>query len=232
MTHLLTTQIAHHGYLAVFVLMVLESACIPIPSEVVMPFGGALAAGLLAAGHPHVGLVGMGVAGTVGNLVGALIAYLVGRAGGRPLLERYGRFVLIRTEHLDRAEAFFARRGDRAVLVGRVLPVVRTFVSLPAGVAEMPVVRFSLFTLLGSLPWTFGLAGAGYALVASWHTVDSVISAVSIVFGVALVAVIVGWLVRRARSERAARTAGQPGGSPSPVVPEPPAQSEPSPPWR
>ena len=231
MTHLLTTQIAHHGYLAVFVLMVLESACIPIPSEVVMPFGGALAAGLLAGGHAHVGLVGIAVAGAVGNLVGALIAYLVGRAGGRPLLERYGRFVLIRDEQLDRAEAFFARRGDRAVLVGRVLPVVRTFVSLPAGVAEMPVARFSLFTLLGSLPWTFGLAGAGYALVASWHTIDSVISAVSIVFGVALVAVIVGWLVRRARSERAARAAGQLDESSS-EAPVAPAPNEPSPPRR
>lgn len=135
MNHFLTTNVADHGYVAVFVLMVLESACIPIPSEVIMLFGGALAGGLLAAGHAHVGLAGVGLAGAVGNLVGSLVAYWVGRAGGRPLLERYGRYLLIRPEHLDQAEEFFARRGDVAVLVGRVLPVIRTFISLPAGVA-------------------------------------------------------------------------------------------------
>lgn len=203
MTHFLTTQIANHGYLAVLVLMVLESACIPVPSEVVMPFGGALAAGLLTHGHPNVSLVGIGLIGAVGNLIGALIAYVVGRVGGRPLLERYGKYVLVRSEHIDRAEAFFARRGDWAVLIGRVLPVVRTFVSLPAGVAEMPVVRFSVFTLIGSLPWTFALAGAGYALAANWHTVNSVVSDVSIVVGVVAVVIIARWLIRRRRDEHA-----------------------------
>ena len=207
MTHLLTTEIVHHGYLAVFVAMVLESACVPIPSEVVMPFGGALAAGLFAAGHSHVGLVGVVVAGTLGNLVGALGAYLVGRGGGRRALERYGRVVLVRREHLDRADAFFARRGTRAVLVGRMLPVVRTFISLPAGVVQMPPVRFSAFTVFGSLPWTFGLAGAGYVLAASWSTVDSVVGAASIIVAVALVAAVAGWLVRRLRIERAAKAA-------------------------
>ncbi|MBV9660554.1 MAG: DedA family protein [Acidimicrobiales bacterium] len=201
MTHFLTTQINHHGYLAIFFLMLLESACIPIPSEVIMLFGGALAGGLLAtAGHAHVGLFGVGLAGALGNLAGSLVAYAVGRAGGRPLLERYGRHILIQPEHIDRAEAFFRRRGDVAVLVGRVLPVVRTFVSLPAGIAEMPVGRFTLYTLVGCLPWTFALAGVGYAVAANWHSVASAFSYVSIVFAVVIVAAIGWWVLRRVRS--------------------------------
>ena len=199
MTHFLTTQISHHGYVAVFVLMVLESACVPIPSEVIMLFGGALAGGLLASGHAHVGLLGIGVAGALGNLVGALIAYGVGRAGGRPLPERYGRYLLVRPEHLDRTEAFFARRGDLAVLVGRVLPVVRTFVSLPAGVAEMPVGRFSLYTLIGSLPWTFALAAVGYAVAANWNSVASAFTYVSVAIAVIAVVIIAWWITRRIR---------------------------------
>jgi membrane protein DedA with SNARE-associated domain len=200
-THFLTTEVAQHGYLAVLLLMIVESACIPIPSELIMLFGGALAGGLLAtAGHAHVTLVGIGLVGALGNLVGALISYAVGRAGGRPLLERWGRYVLIRTEHLARAEAFFQRRGALAVLVGRILPVIRTFISLPAGVAEMPVGRFSLYTLVGSLPWTFALAGAGDALVAHWHSVENAFTPISIVIAVVAVATIAAALLRSRRS--------------------------------
>lgn len=189
--------------MAVFVLMLLESACIPIPSEVIMLFGGALAGGLLASGgHAHVGLVGIALAGAVGNLAGALVAYAIGRAGGRPLLERYGRYLLIRREHLDRTEAFFARRGDLAVLVGRVLPVVRTFISLPAGVAEMPLVRFSLYTLIGSLPWTFALAAIGYAVAANWDSVASGFTYASIAIAAVAVGAIAWWLVHRLRDRR------------------------------
>lgn len=198
MTHFLTTQIAHHGYLAVFILMVLESACIPIPSEVIMLFGGALAGGLLAIhGHAQVGLVGIGLAGAVGNLAGSLIAYVVGRAGGRPLLEHYGRYLLIQTHHIDRAEAFFRRRGDLAVLVGRLLPVVRTFISLPAGVANMPVGRFAVFTLIGCLPWTFALAGVGYAVAANWNSVAHGFTYASIAIAVFIVAAIAWWVAHR-----------------------------------
>ena len=213
MTHFLTTQITRHGYAAVFVLMVLESACVPVPSEVVMPFGGALAGGLLAHGRPHVGLVGVAIAGALGNLVGSLVAYVVGRIGGRPLVERFGHLLLIGREHLERAEAFFARQGDVAVLVGRVLPVVRTFVSLPAGIADMPVLRFSLFTLVGSLPWTFALAGAGYALAAKWTAISSIVGSVSIVLAVVAVVVMGRWLLRRRRTERRLRPPGRTGKS-------------------
>ncbi len=201
MEHLVVSEVGRHGYLAVFVLMVLESACIPIPSEAVMLFGGALAGGLTVAGvHLHLDVVAVALAGAAGNLLGSWIAYAVGRIGGRPLVERFGRYVLLRPHDLDRAERFFARRGSVAVLVARVLPVVRTFISLPAGVAEMPVARFSILTLVGSLPWTFALALAGDALASNWSSVSNAFTPVSIVAGVLIVAWIAWWVVRRLRS--------------------------------
>lgn len=200
MEHLVVSEISRHGYIAVFVLMVLESACIPIPSEAVMLFGGALAGGVVLAGvHVHLDVVTVALVGTVGNLVGSWISYAVGRIGGRPLIEHFGRYVLLRRHDLDRAERFFSRHGTPAVLVARVLPVVRTFISLPAGVAEMPVPTFSILTLLGSLPWTFAFAFAGDALAANWNSVSSAFTPVSIAFGVLIVAAIAWWLVRRLR---------------------------------
>ena len=199
MTHFLTTQVAAHGYLAVLVLMALESACIPIPSEVIMLFGGALAGGLLASkGHAHVGLVDIGLAGAAGNLIGSLIAYGVGRAGGRPLLERHGRLLHLTPERLARTDAFFERRGDAAVLVGRVVPVVRTFISLPAGVAGMRLGRFSLLTFAGCLPWTFALAAAGDALASNWDSISSYFTYA----GLAVVVVLALVALRSVRSRR------------------------------
>ncbi len=201
--HLVVTQISRHGYLAIFLLMVLESACVPIPSEAVMLFGGALAGGVVVAGvHVHLNVVGVALAGTAGNLVGSLIAYAVGLAGVRPLVERYGRYVLLRRHDLDRAEQFFARHGRAAVLLARVLPVVRTFISLPAGVAEMPVGTFSVLTLVGSLPWTFALALAGDALASNWSSVSSAFTPISIGIGAVLVLAIVAWFVNRLRRTR------------------------------
>lgn len=200
MEHLVVSQISRHGYLAVFVLMVLESACIPIPSEAVMLFGGALASGAVIAGvHSHLNVVAVALCGTAGNLVGSLIAYAVGRVGGRPLIERWGRYILLRQKELDRSERFFARRGPIAVLVARVLPVVRTFISLPAGVSGMPVVPFAVLTALGSLPWTFALAFAGRALAGNWNSVSSAFTPVSIIIGVLIVAGIAWWVLRRLR---------------------------------
>ncbi|HEY3139780.1 MAG TPA: DedA family protein, partial [Acidimicrobiales bacterium] len=129
MEDLVRTTIENYGYLAVFVLMVLESACIPIPSEVTMLFGGAAANATFAAsvGADHLNFLVVGLLGTVGNLVGSWIAYGVGRAGGRPLIERWGRYVFLREHELDRAEAWFGEHGEAAVFVSRLLPVVRTF---------------------------------------------------------------------------------------------------------
>jgi membrane protein DedA with SNARE-associated domain len=191
--------------------MVLESACIPIPSEAIMLFGGAMAGGLVLAGvHPHLNLVVVALAGAGGNLIGSLIAYTAGRLGGRPLFERWGRYLLLRPHDLVRAEAFFARRGDLAVLVGRVVPVVRTFISLPAGIAEMPLARFATYTLAGCLPWTFGLALAGDTLAGQWKTVSSDFTPISIaIAGAALVGV--GWWglhrLRQPREPSASRPA-------------------------
>lgn len=177
------------GYAAIFVLMVAESACIPVPSEVTMLLGGALASGKVSG--VHLNLAAVIVIGTLGNLVGSYIAWGVGRTGGRALLERFGRYVLLKDEDLDRAERFFARRGELAVFAGRLVPVVRTFISLPAGVAEMPALRFGVYTLLGCLPWTAALAAAGYALGSNWNsivhgfTVATIIIAVLAVAGIA-----------------------------------------------
>ena len=208
MEHFVTSQIASYGYLAVFFLMVAESACIPVPSEAIMLLGGALSSGTAVAaiaaslhmtGFHHLNVVAVGALGTAGNVVGSWIAYGVGRAGGRPLIERFGRVVRMRAHELDRAEAWFDRRGDVAVLVARVMPVIRTFISLPAGVAGMPFGRFTLFTLVGSLPWTFALALTGYAVADHWQGVAHAFQPASYaIAGLAAVA-IAWWLVRRLR---------------------------------
>jgi len=205
--HFVTNFIVKHGYEAVLFLMVLESACVPIPSEVTMLFGGALAnatfvASVAAGGAHHLNFVVVGLLGTVGNLIGSWIAYGVGRAGGRPLIERWGRYVFLREHELDRAEAWFADHGEPAVFVSRLLPVVRTFISLPAGVAEMPFWRFTVYTIAGCLPWTFALAGVGYAVGSKWHTVERYFRPISILFAVALVVLIAWWFVKRARAAR------------------------------
>jgi membrane protein DedA with SNARE-associated domain len=198
MEHFIVSEISRHGYLAIFLLMTVESACIPIPSEVVMLFGGALTAGVAIAGvNAHLNVAAVAIIGAVGNLLGSAIAYLVGRTGGRALIERWGRFVLLRNKDLDKAEAFFSRRGDLAVLIGRILPVIRTFISLPAGIAEMPVLKFGLFTIIGSLPWTFALAYSGNALAGNWQSISKYSTPISLVFGAVIVLVIVWWYVRR-----------------------------------
>lgn len=203
MTHFVVSQIEQHGYLAVLFLMILESACIPIPSEAIMLFGGALAGGLTVAGvHTDLNVWGVAAAGAAGNVIGSAIAYAVGRAGGRPLIERWGRYILLRTRDLDKAEDFFRRKGDVAVLVGRVLPVIRTFISLPAGIAEMPVVRFLFFTLVGSIPWTVALALAGDAVASNWNHVQKYFTVVTVIIAVIVVAAIAWWVLRRLQSRQ------------------------------
>jgi membrane protein DedA with SNARE-associated domain len=161
--------ITHYGYLAVFLLMLAESACIPIPSELIMLFGGALSAGAVAGAHPS--LAGIIVAGVLGNVVGSYVAWAVGKYAGQAAVRRWGRRVGIREGEIDRAAAWFERHGAAAVLIGRVVPVVRTFISLPAGFAAMPPVRFGVYTTLGCIPWTAALGIAGYYLGANWQSV-------------------------------------------------------------
>jgi len=146
----------NHGLLIVFLTMVAESACILIPSEIVMPYGGFLA----AQGHTRLWMVIVVAASA--NLVGSLIAYYVGRYAGRALFLRYGRYVGVRVHHLEKAERWFERRGDLAVLFTRVMPGIRTFISLPAGMVRMPVAKFVVYSLIGIVPWVGALVGLGY----------------------------------------------------------------------
>ena len=174
--------IASGGYFAVAGLMAIESACIPLPSEVIMPFAGSLtAAGPLT-------LWGVALAGALGCVLGSIPAYYLGQYGGRPIIERFGRYVLISHHDLDLADRLFAKYGQSIVFVARLLPVIRTFIAFPAGVARMPMNRFIAYTFLGSLPWCLGLAFVGQKLGEHWealkpifHASDGVIVAVAVV---------------------------------------------------
>jgi membrane protein DedA with SNARE-associated domain len=171
--------IAATGYGGVAILMAIESACIPLPSELIMPFAGYLVY------EGNMKLLWVATAGAVGCNLGSLIAYEIGRHGGRPLVEKYGRWILLSRRELDWAERFFQRWGYLAVFVARLLPVVRTFIALPAGIARMPRGRFHLYTFLGSWPWCLGLAWLGLKLGENWralgkyfHQFDAVIGAI------------------------------------------------------
>lgn len=165
MQHFITS----YSYAAVFLLMLAESACIPIPSELIMLFGGALAAGAVAGAHPS--LLGIIAAGVAGNVAGSYLAWAAGRYWGQAVVRRWGRHVGLREHDIDRAASWFDRYGPAAVGFGRLVPVVRTFISLPAGFARMPPGRFGLYTTAGCVPWTTGLAIAGYALGRNWQGV-------------------------------------------------------------
>jgi membrane protein DedA with SNARE-associated domain len=158
-----TNLIGDHGIPAVFFLMVLESACLPVPSEVIMLF-----AGYLVSIH-SMSLAGAVAAGVAGNIVGSWIAWAVGMSGGRVLLERHGRYVHITPERLDMADRWFERRGERIVLIARCLPIIRTFISLPAGVARMPFWRFTLYTAIGCVPWVLALTLLGVQVGSHWE---------------------------------------------------------------
>lgn len=197
----MTDVIGDYGYYAVVVLMILESACIPIPSEVTMVFGGFLVS------RGRLDFFWVGMLGTLANVLGSWLAYWVGLVGGRPLIERWGKYIFLRKHELDRAEIWFEKHGEAAVFVSRLLPVVRTFISLPAGVAKMPFVKFTLYTFLGCLPWTFALTWAGFLLGENWETFLKYGEPVSIAIGIILLGVLVWWLVRRARAKARAELA-------------------------
>ena len=199
--------IAQYGYLAVFLLMLAESACIPVPSEVIMQFGGALAAGAVAGAHPS--LAGIIVVGVLGNVVGSYVAWAVGRYAGQAAVRRWGRRVGVREREIDRATAWFERRGAAAVLIGRLVPVIRTFISLPAGFAAMPPLRFGVYTTLGCIPWTAALAIAGYALGANWESVANGFHGPTYaIAGIVVAALVVVVLlhIRRSRRNREERS--------------------------
>lgn len=164
LAHFVIATISALGYAGIAALMALESACIPIPSEVILPFAGYL----VSTGRFDLWLVAL--VGAIGCNIGSTIAYGVGYAGGRPLVERWGRYILLDRAELDRVDHFFARFGSVTVLVSRVLPVIRTYIALPAGIARMNFWKFQLYTFIGSLPWCFALAYAGFRLGRAWQT--------------------------------------------------------------
>lgn len=211
--------ISNYGYLAIFILMLAESACIPVPSELTMLFAGALSAGAVAGAHLNLVLVI--AAGVAGNVAGSYLAWGIGAYGGRAAWHRWGRYILLRDDDIDRAERWFGRHGSPAVFFGRLLPVVRTFISLPAGLARMPAGRFGVYTVLGCIPWTAALAWTGYLVGANWGSVVSALHgpsyALAALCGLLVIFAIV-MLVRRRRRERGepsapgtARGRGEPG---------------------
>ena len=181
------------GYSGIVLLMAIESACIPLPSEIIMPFSGYLVS------RGELNLWGVGVAGAIGCVLGSLVAYWVGVYGGRPFIEKYGRYILLSRHDLDIADRWFAKYGEVIVFVSRLLPAIRTFIAFPAGVARMNLPRFIIYTFAGSLPWCLGLAYVGQKLGEQWdkdetlkywfHRFDFVIG----ILGVIAVA----WWIRR-----------------------------------
>lgn len=202
------------GLPGIFVLMALGSACIPVPSEVVMLFAGFAVVDPSASGADHhLTMTGIVLAGLLGTMVGSWVAYGVGRGGRLELIERHGSKIHMGPAQIERADRWFRRYGERIVLFGRLVPLIRAFVSLPAGIARMPLARFSVLTLIGSIPWVLGLAIAGHAVGGDWTSVRKGFEYVDYVL-LALIVAGVGYLILRRRrgggtpSEPAESTAG------------------------
>lgn len=206
-TNLIKDWYLSFGYLGIVLAMAIESCCIPLPSEIVMPLAGIYIVGAANTSNPWLALVGVAVAGTVGSLIGSGIAYGIGRAGGRPLLLKYGRFVLISQADSDRADRWFARFGPSVAFFSRLLPVVRTYISLPAGIYRMNFLKFCLYTVLGSLPWCFLLAFAGFKLKDQYEKLSTYFHGADIIIGVVLVVLIALYVYRHIKHDRAARAA-------------------------
>lgn len=182
--------ISSGGYGGVILLMAIESACIPLPSEIIMPFSGYLVF------RGDFDLLWVGLAGAFGCVVGSVPAYYAGLYGGRPLIEKYGKYVLISHHDLDIADRWFGRYGDWAIFFSRLLPVVRTFISFPAGVARMNVPRFIVYTFVGSFPWCLGLAYIGMKLGENWDTLGVYFHKFDIVIGILIAAGAIYYLWR------------------------------------
>lgn len=214
----LTNFIGDHGLYAVFALMLIDSV-LPAASELVMLYAGVLASGALTGQHVVLfghridshfwGYVAVAAAGVAGQTIGSIIGWAIGLYGGRPLVERHGRWLHLGPENLDRAERWFDRWGDWAVFLGRMTPVVRSFVSIPAGLARMPLGRFTLYSVLGTIPWCFGIAGAGWALGSSWETFHHDFRYVEVLVGVGVLVVVV-WYLHRRRTTKMSRRASDP----------------------
>jgi membrane protein DedA with SNARE-associated domain len=202
------------GYLAIFLLTVAEAACIPVPSEITLGLGGALASGYnpfrgTIEAHP-LNLAFVILVGVCGEMVGSFVAYGVGRTGGRALVDRFGKYVLLSHKDLDRAEAWFDGKGESVVLFARFIPLVRSFISLVAGLAEMSITKFVVFTVIGCTLWCAALASIGYSLGSSWHHVLKAFSYAGYIVGALVVLAIAGAIYHRVRTMRGERAAHSP----------------------
>lgn len=185
-----TSFISQIGYVGVFFLMLLESALIPVPSEVIMPFSGFLVA--TGEFNTFYALA----AGTLGNLVGSVIAYYIGSHFGRNIVLRYGRYILLDEDHLNLSDRWFDKFGDKIIFVSRNLPAVRTYISLPAGISKMNIARFSIYTLIGSIPWNFALLYLGVLLGKNWELIlryTAILDVIVIIAGLAFIV----WFLRK-----------------------------------
>ncbi len=217
LTHLttwLTTNItnlyATTGLIGILLAMAIESCCIPLPSEIVMPLAGFMIYNhkILSGLNPVVSIVLVAVVGAIGCLVGSIVAYWIGYRGGRPLMLKYGRYVLISQHDADKADRFFQRWGSATVFFSRLLPVVRTYISLPAGIAKTPFVKFCIYTVLGSLPWCLVLAFAGYELGKATNglaSLGTIFHGLDVVVLLAIVALVALYIWRHVRNDRKAR---------------------------
>jgi membrane protein DedA with SNARE-associated domain len=190
------------GYFGVVLLMAIESACIPLPSEIIMPFAGYL----VSTGQMNIWLVA--IAGAVGCVLGSMVAYWAGMYGGRPLVEKYGRYILVSRHDLDLADRLFAKYGEAIVFTARLLPAIRTFIAFPAGVARMNIPRFIFYTFAGSLPWCLGLAYVGQKLGEQWNkdeTLKTWFHRFDFVIGIIVVVLAVWWIRRHIKHLRADR---------------------------
>jgi membrane protein DedA with SNARE-associated domain len=197
------------GYIGIVIAMALESCLIPLPSEIVMPLAGLFVATGAATSTGKLDLFGVALAGAIGCLIGSAVAYWIGALGGRPLILRYGRYILISQADSDRADRWFARYGSSVAFFSRLLPVVRTYISLPAGISRMNLGKFLLYTFLGSLPWTFALAYVGYkfgpALQQKISELSTIFHGLDVVILVILLALAGLYVYRHIKHDREAR---------------------------
>jgi membrane protein DedA with SNARE-associated domain len=178
------------GYSGVILMMAIESACVPLPSEIIMPFSGYLVS------TGKFSLFGVSFMGAIGCVLGSIVAYTVGYYGGRPMAEKYGKYVLITHHDLDIADRFFGKYGNAAIFFSRMLPVVRTFISLPAGIAKMNLAKFIIYTFAGSFPFCYILAYIGEKLGENWNTLGVYFHKFDIIIGIIILAGII-WFVKR-----------------------------------
>ena len=192
------------GWFGVVILMSIESTAIPLPSEVIMPLAGWRL--VLDEGHGVLFVFVAGFWGAVGSLIGSLIEYYISRAGGRPFIEKYGKFLLITGKDLERADNWFSTRGELTVFIARMIPGVRGFISIPAGIARMNVARFSIFTFIGAFPWTLGLAWGGYLLGDNYDVIRDTTKPFDIPIIGTVIAILIWFVWKRIKESRAEST--------------------------